>query len=375
MTSATQEYVNYCLLPLQTSVSGFAQQIKDLEDQIKMKYSAVTDSVEEMKKKVTEWEGVASELQTSKLARDAELLNLEKRYEEIAVRITDAEKTIFEVAQGSTPPGGEAEDAEHRKARGILGNPAFRNLETYIGDRTKFSKWRSKVRGIFIGEDERFACVFKAMEFLHQDELLPKAEGVKEYQDQVEKISQVTGLDTRTVTRMARQLNSMMISYCEDTALALVEGLEEHGEIAGLEAWRRLFADQKGTLNQRTNALRDKVLHPDRVKLVSGVVQAVTQWEKSYSDLVEACKGNFKLDDHGKIASIKRLLPQEIVSSMVLIHSQLKTYRDARNFIMEQVAEHRNLVQQKGSKQTLDNLTWQKEEPCDDFDPWQSARA
>ena len=78
-----------------------------------------------------------------------------------------------------------------------------------------------------------------------------------------------------------------------------MEGVEEHGGLAGLEAWRRLHSDQRGTKDQRTEELRNLVIYPKRVAM-SDVVTAVTKWERAYSDLVELCEGNFKLDDKGK---------------------------------------------------------------------------
>ena len=37
------------------------------------------------------------------------------------------------------------------------------------------------------------------------------------------------------------------------------------------------------------------------------IITAITKWERAYADLVELCDGNFRLDDKGKIASLKRL--------------------------------------------------------------------
>ena len=110
----------------------------------------------------------------------------------------------------------------------------------------------------------------------------------------------------------AKQLQSILTTYSEDTALSVVEGMEEHGWLAGLESWRRLYSDQKGTLTQRTNTLRELVLYPERVNSMSEVVQAITRWEKAYGQLLEASKNHFKLDEHGKISALKRMVPQEI---------------------------------------------------------------
>ena len=54
---------------------------------------------------------------------------------------------------------------------------------------------------------------------------------------------------------------------------------------------------------------------------MTDVAQAITLWEKAYSQLLEASKDNFKLDEHGKISALKRILPQEIVTGLVMMQS------------------------------------------------------
>ena len=90
-------------------------------------------------------------------------------------------------------------------------------------------------------------------------------------------------------------------------------------------------------MSQRIDSLRDRVIYPERVAQLSEVISALTGWESAYAELVEASCGNFKLDEKGKIGALKRLLPQEIVSSMILVNASLKTYKDARGFALEQV--------------------------------------
>ena len=174
-------------------------------------------------------------------------------------------------------------------------------------------------------------------------EILPQAEGNDEYERQISGIVHEAELDRSKVEWLSKQIFSVLVAHTEDAALGMVESLEEHGDINGLEAWRRLHSEQRGTLSQRTDELRNKVLYPDRVKMMSKVGQAVTQWEKDYEELLVACKGNFKLDEHGKIGALKRMVPQDIMSSMILIHTQLKSYREARNFVMGQITELRNI--------------------------------
>ena len=100
------------------------------------------------------------------------------------------------------------------------------------------------------------------------------------------------------ITKASMQIFSMLSTYTDDVSLSMVDNLENHGELAGLEAWRRLYTDQKGTLDQRFEDLRTQVLYPEKVS-VAKVSEAITQWESAYSALTEACDGTFKLDDKG----------------------------------------------------------------------------
>ena len=95
-------------------------------------------------------------------------------------------------------------------------------------------------------------------------------------------------IDQGTLSRISLQIWSILTSCCDDSALSMVDGLEEHGDLCGLESWRRIFTDQKGTLNQRVEDLRTKVLYPERVKAVGDVMESVTKWEAAYVALTDA---------------------------------------------------------------------------------------
>ena len=122
---------------------------------------------------------------------------------------------------------------------------------------------------------------------------------------------------------------------------------------------------------QRIDNLRDKVIYPERISQVTDVMNAITAWEKSYTELVDMSAGNFKLDDKGRIGALKRLLPQEIVSSMILVSTNLRTYREARSFALEQATELRNSMPKKRTTQGQTNFMGQAQGDTDeDFDPW-----
>merc|ERR1712155_279225 len=99
---------------------------------------------------------------------------------------------------------------------------------------------------------------------------------------------------------------------------------------------------------------------------------AFTTWEKAYAELTDVSNSKFRLDEKGKIGSLKRLLPQEVVSSLVLISSSLKTYKEARSFALEQATELMNQKSRFPRKQGhANNLQGAAEDDNqDDFDPW-----
>ena len=125
-------------------------------------------------------------------------------------------------------------------------------------------------------------------------------------------------------------------------------------------------------MNQRIDSLREKVIYPERISHITDVMTAITAWESSYTELVEMSSGNFKLDEKGRIGALKRLLPQPIVSSMILISSNLRTYRDARAFALEQAAELRNSSPKKQGH--ANNVVPSQDTGDEDFDPWANGQ-
>ena len=107
-----------------------------------------------------------------------------------------------------------------------------------------------------------------------------RSEGAAQYDEMAKTLAGEMDLDVKTLERASKQLQSVLTTYCEDTALAVVDSLEDHGPLAGFETWRRLWVEQRGTLTQRTDSLRDKVVYPEKVALAD-VTQAITSWEKS----------------------------------------------------------------------------------------------
>ena len=121
-----------------------------------------------------------------------------------------------------------------------------------------------------------------------------------EHKKQLTVLANTLEIEPEELSKISTQIWSLLMSYCDNTALSMTEGLEDHGDLRGLESWRRLYTDQRGTLNQRVDDLRQKVLYPDRVQNCTDVVESVTKWESAYRDLTDACEGDFRLDDGGQ---------------------------------------------------------------------------
>ena len=295
--AATQEYVQSRILPVEQAVQKLTEKI--------------------------------DEMSTKLLSRDADVESAEKRFEEISQTVQRVKQELKELAEGvperSGAGGGSRPDE-------LMKSPALRTVSPYGGDHRLYNKWRSKIRGVLFTHSEHYRGLLKMMESLSQPELPARSEGAAEYESTIEKIAAEIGAETQVVTKLSLQLHGLLTAHCEDTALAMVDALDDHGPLGGLEAWRRIFAEQRGTMAQRIDNLRDKVIYPERISQITDVMSAITSWEKSYSELVEMSAGNFKLDEKGRIGALKRLLPQEIVSSMILVSTSLRTYREARSF-------------------------------------------
>ena len=227
-----------------------------------------------LKTSVTELRESLEALRVQVQSRDADWASAEKRIEEV--------NKIVEQFEADRPgnPFDKPDDAYPRKANELLRNPAFRQLFCYTGEHKQYSKWRSKVKAILVGEDEHFRTVLKTLESPEQQEIPPEAEGTSGYAEQVRLLSLKVGVESQVLVRMAAQMQCILTNYCEDTALAIIDSLEEHGQLSGFEGWRRLYSEQRGTLNQRTDLLRERVLYPERTQQVADIMNAITPWEK-----------------------------------------------------------------------------------------------
>ena len=97
----------------------------------------------------------------------------------------DLEKTVID----AEPTGGYSPDAAPQSGRNVMGNPAFRTLDPYTGDHAKFSKWRSKLRGILVGEDEAYRELFRVIESPYMSEIAARSDGEDKYEDETEQLA------------------------------------------------------------------------------------------------------------------------------------------------------------------------------------------
>ena len=117
------------------------------------------------------------------LSREAEILSITERLANMETRLEGFDRNPF------------SEDFAKSKPRGILNNPGLKHLEAYSGDHSKFSRWRSKAQGVLVSEDELYGTMLKTIEGPHQVEILPKSEGVPEYEIQIKALAKAIGTE------------------------------------------------------------------------------------------------------------------------------------------------------------------------------------
>ena len=120
MATATTEFVNSRVVPIE-------QSLQILTERFNNKMKSMTDAQNEAKDQLA--------------SRDADLAAAEKRFEEIAKSVSRVEE---EVAARLGNPFDDGPDDKGRRAK-VMQNPAFRSLDPYAGDHSKFNKFRSKL--------------------------------------------------------------------------------------------------------------------------------------------------------------------------------------------------------------------------------------
>ena len=132
MSSASQEFVNARVFLIEQTVTG------------------MQGSMDELRKDV-------EALKLQLLTRDADLQNAERRFEQLARKMESLEQD--KASDAATDGNGERTGGKD----GVLRNPALRNLIPYTGDHRKYSKFRSKLKGILVCEDDIYRKALKLM--------------------------------------------------------------------------------------------------------------------------------------------------------------------------------------------------------------------
>ena len=138
--AATQEFVNQRVYSIEQALTSLTRSVEEMKE-----------NLEEMKLQVT--------------TRDADLQNAEKRFEEIARRVGLLER---DRQSDASEEGG---DKDAPRTNSLLRNPALRNVKCYTGDHKDYNRWRSKIKGILVGEHEGVRKALKQMEDANQNEI------------------------------------------------------------------------------------------------------------------------------------------------------------------------------------------------------------
>ena len=187
--TATQEFVNSRVYPIESQVQGILQTL----DEKKIREREIDEQFEEVKNKLS--------------VRDADFQSTERRVEEVAQLVKKLQEEFQKLKDG-TAAG--YTDPDSRKSRGIMGNPALRNLEAYSGDHAKYNKWRSKIKGILTAEDDTYRKALKMIESHHQNEIPSIADDPDEHQAQLDKFAKEMDVDKKVVLNTSQQLRGCL---------------------------------------------------------------------------------------------------------------------------------------------------------------------
>ena len=175
MATATPEFVAQRIAPLETTLTTVQGKVSTLESSVKKLEDMISGMVKEMRAEFakrnsskTSQEQLGSidsevkGLQSLLLARDADTRSIEQRVEEIALKMAEVERLAEEAERRTVNAEGMGGGGwKEGRLKGVLSNPALRNLDPYTGDHPKYAKWRSKLRGILGSEDGDFRKIIK----------------------------------------------------------------------------------------------------------------------------------------------------------------------------------------------------------------------
>ena len=145
------------------------------------------------------------------------------------------------------------------------------------------------------------------------------------------------GLQTQDVAWLNHQLYQVLSLNTSGPALAQVQNLEEDIECNGANSWWKLLQEHQGVSGQRMSGLADRVFKPSRAKKYQDCGPLIESWEMRVREYVRAVGVPGCMPDIAKIHALKQLVPEELAKDMTKAVGSMRTYEDAKRFVMEQI--------------------------------------
>ena len=232
--------------------------------------------------------------------------------------------------------GGEGAGGRGREDRRPLmsSRRGFEKVPAYSGKPKDFDDWRFKLE-VFLGMEHGF------LEFLQWAE-----EQAVNVDDDDMMTWQEDHLDIDAAW-INRQLYNVLAMNLKEPVLSLVKNLSAETETNGANAWRKVANYFAGTSVQRIQGLAQRVYSPARCKNVKDVPAVVEQWERHVREFEKAEK--VQHGEQTRIHGLRQLVPEELSRNIQAMAHTMRTYREVKSYVLEQVASRRDAYFPKSS--------------------------
>ena len=302
------------------------------------------------------------------MASEADVQNMQARIGELERLLAEADMKVKQAAAQVIELGNPG----RRGIGALTGKRSFSVLDKWSGKEGEFEPWQWKMR-CFLQEEQGWGETLRLIENMREE---PNEENMKEVKEKLAQ-GQIPGIDMNTVNEvvelMNKQLYQVLTMNLIDGALAPLKLRAEAFRTNGFACWWKMAKDNIGMTPQRLQTLAKVVLRPTRVKKMSEVSRAVDTWEAAQKEYVKF-EGNGDMSDIMKITCIRGLIPEELENDVVRCSNTLKTYVEARNYIIEQAGlrkDHKTAVQNGPVPMEVDMMkklcVMAREAPEEDF--------
>ena len=210
----------------------------------------------------------------------------------------------------------------------------FEKVPAYSGKPEELDDWRFKLE-VFLGMEEGF------LDFLQWAE--EQAVDVDD-DDMMSLQEDHPGVDIAWINR---QVYNVLAMNLKEPVLSLVKNLSAATDTNGANAWRKVANYFAGTSVQRIQGLAQRVYSPARCKNTKDVPAVVEQWERHVREFEKAEK--VQHGEQTRIHGLSQLVPEELSRNIQSMAHTMRTYREVKSYVLEQVASRRDAFFPKGA--------------------------